>query len=190
MTDILAIKKGDPKAFRGFVNETHGNIYSLAFRFLQNKDDAEDITQEVFLEVYKSIHKFKEKSDVKTWMYRITVNKSLNLIKKEKKNRKLLNINLPENDEQSPLIQLKADRGHEAEFHLENNELKKILLDALNRLPERQKIAFILHNYEAQSYQSVASILQISLSSVESLIFRARTNLKKNLAVFYKKNYL
>ena len=189
MIDIIAIKNGDPKAFRVFVNETHDNIYGLAYRFLQNKDDAEDITQEVFLEVYKSINKFKEESDVKTWMYRITVNKSLNLIKKEKKHRKIINIDPSDNEEQTHSIQLKADRAQEAGFQLENNELKTILTDALNRLPERQKSAFILHNYEAQSYQSIANILQISLSSVESLIFRARTNLKKDLVTFYKKNY-
>lgn len=189
MIDIKAIQKGDRQAFEYFVNQTHESVYRLLFRFVQNKDDAEDLVQEVYLEVYNSIYKFKGKSSIKTWLYRISVNKALNFIKKAKKHKNQLTIEPGNQDEENPQIQVEADRKSEAGFHLENRELYHALNAAMNKLPERQRTAFVLHNHEGQSYQTIAEILNTSLSSVESLIFRARVNLKQDLSEFYKKNY-
>lgn len=189
MIDIKAIQKGDRQAFEFLVKETHASVYRLLYRFVQNKNDAEDLAQEVYLEVYKSIHKFQEKSSIYTWLYRISVNKALNFLKKEKKHKKNLSIIQGGEDENTLELQLEADRTNEAEFHLENSELASILNQAINNLPDRQRSAFILHNHEGQSYQSIAEILNTSLSSVESLIFRARAALRKNLGEYYKKNY-
>ncbi len=189
MIDIKAIQKGDRQAFEQLVKKTHDSVFRLLYRFVQNKDDAEDLIQEVYLEVYKSIQKFKGKSSINTWIYRIGVNKALNFLKKEKKHKGNLSIIQGGEDEDRQEIQVEADRSSEAGFKLENRELSVVLNQAMNRLPERQRSAFILHNHEGQSYQDIADILNTSLSSVESLIFRARANLKKDLSEFYKKNY-
>lgn len=189
MIDIKAIQNGDRQAFEFLVKETHDMVYRLLYRFVQNNNDAEDLTQDVYLEVFNSIHKFKGKSDLKTWLYRVGVNKALNFLKKEKKHKHTLTIDLELENEEVPQLQVEADRSSEAGFNLENHELSRILNIAMNKLPERQKAAFILHNHEGQSYQAIAGILETSLSSVESLIFRARATLKKDLSEFYKNNY-
>jgi len=188
LIDIKAIQRGDQQAFEYLVKETHDSVYRLLYRFVQNNDDAEDLAQEVYLEVYNSIGKFKGNSSVNTWIYRICVNKALNFLKKEKKHKGNLSI-LQGGDDASPEVQIEADRSSHAGFHIENRELAEILNTAMNRLPDRQRSAFILHNHEGQSYQAIAEILNVSLSSVESLIFRARAALKKDLSEYYKKNY-
>ncbi len=188
MINIKSIQEGDRQAFEQLVAETHDSVYRLLFRFVQNENDAEDLSQEVYLEVFNSIKNFKGKSNINTWLYRIGVNKALNFLKKEKKYKGNLSIVQGKEDEM-PEIQVEADRKSEAGFNLENRELFEILNFAMKRLPERQRSAFILHNQEGQSYQLIAEILNTSLSSVESLIFRARANLKKELSEFYKRNY-
>jgi len=154
---------------------------------LQNEEDAEDVAQEVFIQVFQSISQFKGDSKLSTWIYRITVSKSLEFIRKKRTKKRFGFVSGLFGNEYL------LDQSGKKEFYhpgvaMENRELSAILFKSINGLPENQRIAFILHKLEQISYQEVAEVMQVSLSSVESLIFRARQNLQKELGEVYK-NY-
>jgi len=177
---VQRVKEGDHTAFRILVETYQQMVLSTAFGFVGNNEDANDITQEVFLEIFRSIHSFREQSALSTWIYRITVTRSLNHIRREKR---FTGHSRAEDIPVSTETQL-----DNPDKHLESNDRKKILHQALGCLPKNQQIAFTLHNYEDLPYKEIASIMNRSVSSVESLIFRARRNLQKKLWNWYK-NY-
>ncbi len=183
--NIALLKKGDQKTFRELIKATHGDIYKLALKFTSDSNDAKDITQEVYLEAYNNIHKFREDSGIKTWLYRITVNRSLNMIKRNK--TKFDSVSIDENFGEAKNIFLSSQ--YEADKPLENKELKFLLNDALSKIPEKQRVSFLLFNHDGLTYKEIAEILNISHSAVESLIFRAKANLRKILGDYYKNNY-
>jgi RNA polymerase sigma-70 factor, ECF subfamily len=169
---IKAVKKGDEKAFHELVENYQQMIIGTALGFVGNLDDAHDITQEVFIEIYRSINSFRADSSLSTWIYRITITRSLNHIRREKRHKEQIIADI--------------DIREETSDPLEDADRKKILHLAISSLPKNQQIAFTLHNYEDLSYKQIAQIMQRSISSVESLIFRARKNLQKKLWEWYK----
>ncbi len=173
---IEALKKNDSQAFQKLVNLYHEKIHAISYGFLRNKEDAEDITQEVFIEIHKNIHFFREESNLSTWIHRITINRSLNLIKKNKIK------NLIDSFEQLILFN-KKEPNSESDPHqqLTQKEVAKQVQNAINKLPKNQNIAFTLHKYNNLSYTQIADIMETSLSAVESLIHRAKNNLKISL---------
>jgi len=175
---VQRVKRGDQKAFRELVETYQQLVVSTALGFVVNKEDADDITQEVFLEVFRSIHSFREQSALSTWIYRITITRSLNHIRREKRFKGYLS------DKDIP-ANIEAQLNN-PDKRLESTDRKRILHQALGSLPKNQKIAFTLHNYEDLSYIEIASIMNRSVSSVEALIFRARQNLQKRLWIWYK----
>lgn len=143
--------------------------------YLQNPEDAEEITQDVFITIFQKAASFKGNSKVSTWIYRITINKSLNLI--EKRNRR-------------PKSHQEIENHHRINFDhpgvlLENKEKSHYLFTVINSLPESQKTAFILSYIEILPRQEVADIMETSLKSIESLLQRAKANLKKKLILLY-----
>jgi len=154
-----------------------------------NKEDAEDIAQEVFLEVFKGIRKFKGNSKLSSWIYRITVNKSLEFIRKKNTKKRFAFFQALKGDEM-PLDKT----SYFTEFKhpgilLENKEDSERLYVAINRLPDDQKIAFTLSKIQGLTYKEISEITEKSISSIESLLFRAKKNLQKDLYNFYKSNY-
>ncbi|PKP04388.1 MAG: RNA polymerase subunit sigma-70 [Bacteroidetes bacterium HGW-Bacteroidetes-6] len=183
--DIAAIKKGDKKAFRVLIDSTHRDVYRLAFRFTANNDDAQDVSQEVFLDAWRNIDKFREEADIKTWLYRITVNKSLNLIKRNK--NKFSSVSISDSgDFETTSFQIPALPSYSADKPLDNKELRILLNRALEKIPENQRTAFLLFNSEGLSYNQIAEVMETTLGAVESLIFRAKANLRKILAEVHK----
>lgn len=179
---VQRVKEGDQVAFRELVEAYQQLVVSTARGFVGNTEDAKDITQEVFIEVFRSIHSFREQSALSTWIYRITITRSLNHIRREKRfSRHTSEDDIPVDTE----AQL-----NNPEKRLESDDRKKILHQALGSLPKNQQIAFTLHNYEDLPYKEIASIMKRSVSSVESLIFRARKNLQKKLWTWYKNSHL
>lgn len=150
-------------------------------------EDAEDITQEVFVEVHRSVHGFKAESKLSTWIYRICVTKSLDHLrgKKRKKRFGIVKSIFGENDN-APRVEI-PDFIHPG-VQLENKERAVYLFKAINQLPENQKIAFTLNKIECLSYQEISDVTQMSVSAVESLLFRAKQNLRKILADYYEQN--
>jgi RNA polymerase sigma-70 factor (ECF subfamily) len=183
---IENLRNGDESAFRLIVETRKDLVYNTALGLLQSAEDAEDITQEVFIKVYESVHQFKGESAFSTWLYKIAVTKSLELIRSRKRKKRFAFITsiLGENNE------LKHDPP---EFHhpgilLDNRERAATLFKAIAKLPENQRVAFTLHKLEGISYIEVGEIMQLSVSAVESLIHRAKSNLKKDLKEYYIKN--
>ncbi|EDM45068.1 RNA polymerase, ECF-type sigma factor [unidentified eubacterium SCB49] len=144
--------------------------------YVQNKEDAEEITQDVFIKVYDKHHDFKGKSSLKTWIYRITINTSLDYIKA--KNRKKRAAFKNRDDDALNYI---GDFNHPGVL-LENKENLAKLFKAINQLPENQKTVLLLLKVEDLSLKEVAEIMDKSLKAIESIFQRAKTNLKKILA--------
>lgn len=183
---IVQLQQGDESAFKKLVEEWQHMVYNTALSMVQNEDDADDITQEVFIQVYQSISSFKGESKFSTWLYRITVSKALDHEKKKKRKKRFAFVqSLFGNEEEEPV--LSAEFNHPG-VQLEKKERAAELFNALKQIPDQQRIAFTLHKLEGQSHQEVADIMNTTLYAVESLIARAKMNLKKVLNSYYKKN--
>ncbi|MFZ4525814.1 MAG: RNA polymerase sigma factor [Chlorobium sp.] len=172
------------KLFRSIVADHQEMVVNTCYRFVFNREDAEDLAQDVFVEVFRSLDQFREESKLSTWIYRIAVTKSLDHLRhlKRKKRfsslKRMIGITDPADDIAAP----SHDNPPEA---LAQTERAKILLDALDTLPESQKTAFLLSKQEGYSNQEIADILKTSVSAVESLIHRAKKNLHDKLYVYY-----
>ncbi len=183
--ELLArIVKGDEAAFREFVNRFERRVHNTALSMLQNKEDAEDVAQEVFVEVFRSASRFKGESKVSTWLYRITVNRSLDLIRSRKRQKRFGFVRsiFGENS-----VEPQLDKGHfeHPGVIMENSERAQILFSALEKLAARQKAAFVLQKIEGLSQKETALALGISESAVESLLSRATQTLRKLLGEYY-----
>ena len=184
---INRLKNGDDEAFRIILEKYQRLVLSCSYKFLRNTESAEDLTQEVFLEVFESIQTFRADSKLSTWIYRITVTKSINHLKSlKRKKRFAVLVSLFGEDEVEKRISTPDNVSPEKE--LENQDRAKILNWALEKLPVNQRIAFTLSKTNEMSYEEISSVLNTSIASVESLIHRAKTNLKKILFNYYKKH--
>ena len=183
---VSILKSGEPEAFNSLVEEFQDKVINTCYGFLHNKEDAEDTAQEVFIEVYRSINRFKEESRLSTWIYRIAVSKSLDALKKKNRKKRFARIRGLFSNE-SPGEEVFESSDLNPEDRLEFNERSKILKQALDSLAENQRIAITLFQYEGYSYIDIAEIMGTTLSAVESLIHRAKKNLQKKLTHYYQK---
>ena len=181
---ILKLQEGDQRAFRDLVERFQAKVSGTAYSFVLNTDDADDIAQEVFIEVYRSIAGFKGDSGLSTWLYRITVNKSLDHLRKKKRKRRIQQI-VSIFDREGNTKDYLAPNPENPEHILEQDEKVKILHEAVSRLPEKQKIAFSLNKFDLMSNKEIAEIMQIGIATVDTLIFRARKELKSSLQNYY-----
>lgn len=154
-------------------------VYNLALNYLQNSEDAEEITQDVFVKVYNSMDGFNQKSSYKTWIYRITINQCLDNIKQKNSKKRFFIFGKKSNNE--------AEYLNSATFEhpgilMENQEDAAILFEVINTLTENQKTAFLLSKLDGLSNPEISDIMQLSISSVESLIFRAKVSLQDKLS--------
>ena len=154
-------------------------VYNIALNYLQNTEDAKEITQDVFIQVNQSIKKFEHNSTIKTWIYRITINKCLDFIKFKNSQKRWYVYGKKSRDEKEILNHSNFDHPGIA---IENQENAAILFQTINELKDNQKTAFLLSKVEELSNAEIAAIMELSISSVESLIFRAKTNLKEKLS--------
>tara|TARA_B100000686_G_scaffold304746_1_gene342595 strand:- start:4503 stop:5072 length:570 start_codon:yes stop_codon:yes gene_type:complete len=175
---IKKLKLKDEDAFKILVEKFKGSVFNTCLSIIQNVDDADDLTQDVFIQIYKSIKNFKEKSSISTWIYRITISKSYEYIRyKKRKKRFSILTNLFREDGSS--IDL-PDFEHPGVI-LEKKESSKFLFNAIEKLNYYQKTAYILKNIQGMPYSKISQIMEKSVSSIESLIFRAKKNLKIEL---------
>ena len=170
------------KAFSIIYHEHYQMVYQMAFHYLQNVEDAEEITQDVFVQVYQSMAKFEGKSTLKTWIYRISINKSLDYIKyKNSKKRGFIFGNKSQNEKELEHI----TTHDQAESTLIELEKTAVLYKVIYELPSNQKTAFILSKIEGLSHAEIAEIMEVSISSVESLVFRSKKTLQHKLAQLF-----
>jgi RNA polymerase sigma-70 factor, ECF subfamily len=179
---IQHIKSGNKDAFRDFVDTYKKFVLNVCYKFLNDSDDANDVAQEVFIEVYKTIDKFRGDSKISTWLYRICSNRSLNFLRDNKKHHSI------ESYSKDPdyIVNVPSDSIPNPEQIALNNESADIINKAIDSLPETQKAVFILNKKDDLSYLEISKILGISVKAVESLIVRARKNLQKMLINHYK----
>jgi RNA polymerase sigma-70 factor (ECF subfamily) len=183
---IQQLRAGDEQAFKSLVANYQDLVYNTALGVVQNSEDAEDVAQEVFIQVFRSIDQFKGDARLSTWIYRITTTKALDHIRSRRRKKRFAFITslFGPNDE---LVHEPIDFQHPG-VALDRKEQAALLFRMIDQLPENQKVAFTLHKTEELSYQEIADVMELSVSAVESLLFRARQNLRKLLEKYYQQN--
>ncbi len=179
---IQRLKQGDEPAFRWLVDQYRKRVYSTVLNILQDPDEAEDAAQETFIQVYESVHGFKGDSLLSTWIYRIAVRKALEKIRKKKTRQRLHSIIpwwMPDEKKSSEAGYLNPG------IKAEDKEKAIALFNAIESLPPNQKLAFSLVRVQGMSHEEVCEILQMSVKAVESLLSRAKENLRKKLDKHY-----
>jgi RNA polymerase sigma factor (sigma-70 family) len=180
---IEQLKQGDEAAFKTIVDTWQDMVYNTALGIVQNSADAEDIAQEAFAQVYQSVGAFKGESKFSTWLYRITISKAMDHIRKSKRKKRFAFVKSLFGENHEAIV-------HPPDFHhpgvaLDQKENASVLFKAIEKLPENQRIAFILNKVEGLSYQEISEVMKTTVSSVESLLHRAKTNLRKWLGDHY-----
>lgn len=163
------------------IYETHKQlVFNLSLQYVQHQEDAEEITQDVFVKVYQSLDQFKADSALTTWIYRITINTSLDFLKAKKRKKRWGIFTSIFHDNQVEIQHDGINFLHPG-IELEHKEEVAKIFAAINSLAENQKTAIILSKLEQKSQQEIAEIMNLSPKAVESLIQRAKTNLQKKL---------
>jgi RNA polymerase sigma factor (sigma-70 family) len=169
----------DNKDFEKLYNQYSILVYNLALNYLQNIEDAEEVTQDVFIQINNSLSKFQEKSSLKTWIYRITINKCLDFIKHKNSQKRFFIFGKKSQNEFE--IENVSNFEHPG-ILMENKEKSKLLFEIINELGENQKTAFLLSKIDGLSNPEISEIMKLSISSVESLVFRAKSTLKEKIS--------
>ncbi len=190
MTDNEIIKdilEGNKDAFRLLVERYQQSVFRTAMGFLHDKDEADDLTQEIFIQAYLSLAGFKSESAFSTWLYRITLNACLNKTRKSPL-QKIFRLfeNTPEADRE---IFLSAIDSTDPEDIMIQNENAELVRKALDSLPENQRIAIVLSKYDDLPQREIAEIMKTSEGAVESLLQRAKKNLREIISGRIKKNH-
>jgi RNA polymerase sigma-70 factor, ECF subfamily len=178
---MLRVKQGDPAALASLVDKYKGPVINLAWRMLQDATEAEDMAQNVFVQVYRSAHRYRISSKFSTWLFTIARNLCLNELRRRNRHRaqSLEAAGLSEPDH--PPLQVEDPKLMGPGENLLQNELSAKVEEALAALPENQRTAILLCRQEELSYEDIAEVLGVSVSAVKSLIFRGRETLKSRL---------
>jgi RNA polymerase sigma-70 factor (ECF subfamily) len=171
---------GDGGAFEDLVNLYQVKVIATCYRFVRDKLDAQDVAQEVFIEIHRSIAKFRKDSKLSTWIYRIAVSKSLDFLRK-KNRKKRYGILKSILDPEVKYRNAASNITENPEMLLESNEKAKLLQEALDKLPKNQRVAITLSKIENFSNSEIAEIIGTTVSAVDSLIHRGKLTLQKEL---------
>ncbi|MFQ6618184.1 MAG: RNA polymerase sigma factor [Fidelibacterota bacterium] len=176
---ICKAQNGDLAAFRKLVMKYDRRVLALALDIMDDPDDAKDVYQEVFISVFKNIKKFKFKSDFFTWLYRITVNKSITFMRKGVAGTSSGKDRYEKLKERSNRSEDFSDDNPEQK--LLNKELRDLIWLAVKKLPHKQRIVFTLFHYHGLRINSVAEIMDCSEGTVKNYLFRARLKLRSHI---------
>ena len=179
---ISRLKLGEAPAFKLLVEDYQDRVYYSVLNILHNASEAEDTAQETFIQVFESISSFKEESSLATWIYRIGIRKALEKIRKQKTRQRLHLI--------IPWWMPSEDKSVDAAYlnpgiSSENKEKATFLFKAIGELPEKQRVAFTLVRVQGMKHEEVSEIMQLSIKAIESLLSRAKENLKNKLNHYY-----
>jgi len=181
---LQRIASGDRNAFRQLYDAYKRLVFNASLGYLQNSSEAEEITQDVFIEINRSAAHFKGESSIKTWIYRITVNKCLDQLRhRNRKKRAGFLTSLFKKD--SAELMIDVPHFHHPGVLLENKEKAALLFKLIDQLPEKQKTAFFLAHLEDLPQHEIAEVMGSSVKAVESLIQRAKANLRNWMEKFY-----
>ncbi|CAN5522526.1 RNA polymerase sigma factor [soil metagenome] len=173
----------DALAFKAFMQQHQQQVFNAVLNMMQQVQDAEDITQEVFVDAFQKHKSFRGESSVSTWLYRIAMNKCIDLLRQKERQRKWKQLGsffgAVNKTTDGP-----ADFAHPGTI-TENREKAVMFYQALQKLPVKQRTAYVLSETEHLSYKEISEVMKITIPAVESILFRARKNLRKILADFY-----
>ena len=179
---VLAFKNGDHSAFEKIVLKYQDRVFNLCYRFLGNKQEAEDTAQEIFIKVYRALKGFKLKSSFYTWLYRIVINTCKNRVKSLEYRRSKSSVSVDDDQEKKDSrISGIVDKNDLPDANLEHKEKIKRIQEAINSLPPDQKMMVILRDIDGLSYDEIASITKNRLGTVKSKLSRARLGLRNKL---------
>jgi RNA polymerase sigma factor (sigma-70 family) len=181
---LILIAEGNEQAFSRFYALFRSKVYNTCLSYLQNIEESEEAVQDIFLEIYASAGNFRKDASVSTWVYRLTVNKCLDRIRYKKRRKRFAFILSLFNQVTGELQFDHADFSHPG-ILLENKEKAAILFKAIDQLPENQKTAFILKHIEGLSQKEISEVMNAGEKAVESLIQRAKSNLRRMLSDIY-----
>jgi RNA polymerase sigma-70 factor (ECF subfamily) len=181
---MLRVKAGDDSAFEYLVQKYRRPMLSFMYRMAHNTAVAEDLAQEVFLRVYRSREKYEASAKFTTWLYRIASNLAVNHARDTRHQRPENTVSLDEPDQETGLTMDVADDSLTAEESIVRRERLAAIRQRVEALPERQKMALIMHKYQQMDYRQIAEVLKLSESAIKSLLFRAYETLRVQLKEF------
>ena len=180
---IVKAQRGDNSAFEELIYRYDRNVLSLALKFVNNRDDAKDIYQEVFIRVFRSLKNFQFRSEFSTWLYRITTNVCLSFKKKQSKH---FTVSINESDDNDSEVQTIPDNENSSpEHYVSSSEIASRINSALENLSQRQKMVFVLKNYEGYKIKEIAVMLDCGEGTIKKYLFDANNKLRKQLSEFY-----
>jgi RNA polymerase sigma-70 factor (ECF subfamily) len=177
---MLEVKKGDRDAFEILMRKYYARILNFVYRFLGNRQLSEDLTQDVFMKIYKSARRYRPRSKFQTWLYTIAKNSCLNELRRNRS--QMISLDEPIMTDARVLKKEISDPQADPARELLQKEKKALIQAAINGLPENQRIAVILRRYDSFSYAEIATTLNVTDKAVKSLLSRAKVNLKNKLA--------
>jgi RNA polymerase sigma-70 factor (ECF subfamily) len=178
---MLDVKAGDDESFNLLLRRYRTPLVNFLFRMVRDSATAEDLAQEVFLRVYRARKQYSPSAKFTTWMFRIATNLALNSIRDNRHRQMETSIDAPVNDEDSAPRELPA-REMRIDEHMMERDRSEFIRRAITTLPEKQRVAVLLHKYEEMDYGEIAGILDCSESALKSLLFRAYETLRVELA--------
>lgn len=181
---MLRVKAGDESAFNFLVQKYRRPLVSFMYRMARNSAAAEDLAQEVFLRVYRSRQTYEASAKFTTWLYRIATNLAVNHARDTRKERPEVTVSLDEPDEETGSTMDVRDASMTVEETMVRQERMAAIRKKVEALPERQRLAVIMHKYQQMDYKQIADVLKLSESATKSLLFRAYESLREQLKEF------
>jgi len=183
---MLRFQRGEQGAFDELVRRNAPKVNTLIYRFLGDPGQVEDLTQEVFLRVYRTSQRYQPTAKFSTWLYRIAANLSFNVLRAKRRGQPV-QLEIAYSEDGEPFYRDVPDGRHVPPHdRLDSAELRAKVAEAIDQLPENQKVAIILNKYEQKSYEEIAAILDCSTMAVKSLLSRARSNLRNALTRYVR----
>lgn len=181
---MLRVRAGDETAFAFLVQKYRRPMLSFMYRMARNQAAAEDLAQEVFLRVYRSRETYTANAKFTTWLYRIATNLAVNHARDTRHERPEVSMSLDEADAESGLMPDLPDGAPNVEENILRRERLAAIRSQVQALPERQRMAVIMHKYQGMDYRQIAEVLHLSESATKSLLFRAYESLREKLKDF------
>jgi RNA polymerase sigma-70 factor (ECF subfamily) len=181
---MLRVKTGDESAFAYLVQKYRRPMVGFMYRLCHNPSTAEELAQEVFLRVYRSRTSYEPSAKFTTWLYRIATNLAVNHARDTRHERPENTVRLDEPDRETGTTPDLADDSLTAEERILKRERLAAIRSKVNALPERQRLAVIMHKYQQMDYRQIAGVLKLSESATKSLLFRAYETLREQLKEF------
>ena len=179
---MLDVKAGDEASFDFLLRKYRAPLVNFLFRMVQDRATAEDLAQEVFIRVYRAREKYSPSAKFTTWLFRIATNLALNSLRDNRYQKMEVSIDAPaEGEEEAPPRELPG-RELRIDEHMLERERSEFIRRAIAGLPEKQRVAVLLHKYEEMDYNEIAKILECSESALKSSLFRAYETLRVQLA--------